>query len=29
VIIGALDEVVEQLTTVATDLNVGHLMMLV
>jgi hypothetical protein len=28
VIIGAPDEVVEQLTTVATDLNVGHLMML-
>ena len=27
-IIGAPDEVVEQLTTVATDLNVGHLMML-
>src|SRR5438132_10242798 len=28
VIIGSPDEVVEQLTTVATDLNVGHLMML-
>ena len=27
-IIGAPDKVVEQLTTVATDLNVGHLMML-
>jgi hypothetical protein len=28
VIIGSPDEVAEQLTTVATDLNVGHLMML-
>jgi alkanesulfonate monooxygenase SsuD/methylene tetrahydromethanopterin reductase-like flavin-dependent oxidoreductase (luciferase family) len=28
VIIGSPDEVVEQLTTVATDLNVGHLMLL-
>jgi alkanesulfonate monooxygenase SsuD/methylene tetrahydromethanopterin reductase-like flavin-dependent oxidoreductase (luciferase family) len=28
VIIGSPDEVVEQLTTVATSLNVGHLMML-
>ena len=28
VIIGSPDEIVEQLTTVATDLNVGHLMML-
>ena len=28
VIIGSPDEVVEQLTEVATDLNVGHLMLL-
>jgi len=28
VISGSPDEVVEPLTTVATDLNVGHLMML-
>ena len=28
VIVGSPDEVVEQLTEVATDLNVGHLMML-
>ena len=28
VIVGSPDEVVEQLTLVATDLNVGHLMML-
>jgi hypothetical protein len=28
VIVGSPDEVVEQLTQVATDLNVGHLMML-
>ena len=28
VIIGSPDEVAEQLTTVATDLNVGHLMLL-